>query len=435
MTILTVTTYPPGPTNHRQTLLDIQKDSLDFLCRIARTYGDLVHYCHGPGHVYLVSSPDLIQDVLVEQSDMISRTPIVRGSMGRFLGDGLLMSSGMLHRQQRQVMQPLFASAQLASYASLMIDCTEALLAEWHDGETRDIFQDMLRLGMDIIYRTLLGSGPDKHLANVQAAITLLQKYTGQMLKRTPQIPEADCQRAIAQLDEAAATLIDQRRTGAGVDLVTLLIDTTLPDTGQPMPDRQIRDEVVTFLAAGQETTASALAWTWYLLGQHPEAREQLQAEFQDKLGNRRATAGDLPALNLSTRILRESMRLYPPAWLLGRTPIAPITLGGYTIRPGDSIAISPYVIHRNPDVFPEPERFLPERFATEPPPYTYLPFGAGPHTCIGQSFAMLEMGLVMATIARQYDLELAPGQHIQPEPLITLQPKEGIKVILHRRR
>jgi cytochrome P450 len=423
--------YPPGPANSRRVLLDIQKNPAKFLLGLQRAFGNFVHYKHGPVHVYLVNDPDLIRTVLVDKADQMNRPDVARNSYGTFLGNGLVVSAGELHQRQRRAIQPLFTPTQIAGYAERMVDGTNELLDTWHDGETRNIAEDMTTLTMNIMYRTIFGAQPGKLRDELRSAVTTLVRYSGEMLKRTPHADE-ECRIANERFDRAYAELIALPHTTEKQDLLSHLRNTNLPETGQPMDPKQIRDEVATFFVAGHETTANALTWTWYLIAQHPGVEARLRAELDSVLGSRQPTVDDLASLPFTTQVIKESLRLYPPAWIIGRSPYETIELGGYPVEAKATLVISPYVLHRNSDVFANPEDFNPDRFSTEPPKYTYLPFGAGPHACIGQSFAMQEIALVLATMMQKYRIELVPGQQIEAEPLITLRPNGEVKAVVN---
>ncbi len=423
----TLPIYPPGPTDWRRDLLAIQHNPVAYLQNLQRTYGNFVHYRHGPAHCYLVNDPDLIRMVLVDQTDKLARADVVGRSLGKFLGNGLLIASGEAHHAQRRTMQPMFTPSYIAGYAQIMGNCADELTAGWGNGESRDVAQEMADLSMNIIYQTLFGSQPGELHDSVRSGIGTLQAYSGEMLKRTPQISEAECQTAVEQLDGAVQTLIDQhRREQLPDDFLSRLMTAPTAD-GHPFSATQVRDEAVTLMVAGQETTAVALAWTLYLLALHPEIQERVRQEAQK---SESLALSDYP---LTENVLKESLRLYPPAWLIGRTPLAPFEINGYLIQPGDTIAVSPYVLHHSSEAFPEPERFWPERFDVEPPRYTYLPFGAGAYVCIGQPFAMQEMLIVIRSILRNWRVEWPETDPVELEPLVTLRPKNGIRLILHK--
>ena len=410
--------YPPGPADWRKSLLEIQRSPTDFLLNLQRTYGDFVHYRHGPAHCYLINAPDLIREVLVDNADQMTRPPVTERSIGRFLGHGLLTSSGDYHAAQRKTMQPMFTPSWIAAYAPTMQVCVSELLSTWVEGAVRDLSQDMADLTMNIIYRTVFGTGVPHLQAGVRSAIETLQHYSGEMLRRTPTITEAQVVQAVAQLDAAVDEITASHNSSTDSESLTARLLRANGTDDRHLTARQIRDEAVTLFVAGQETSANALSWLFYLLAQHPNAVDALRT-------------GDEPDL-IEWTIL-EALRLYPPAWLIGRTPKAPYPMRGYTIQPGDSLVISPYVLHRTAELFAAPDEFLPERFKDAPPRYGFLPFGTGPHVCIGQAFAMQEMTLTLTEVLKHWQIELTSTDPIEPEPLVTLQPKTHIRAIIHQ--
>jgi cytochrome P450 len=312
----------------------------------------------------------------------------------------------------------------VATYTDTMSTCAEEVISAWQDDETRDIANDMMTVTANILYRTILGVHAKDMRIGLRTAISTLQRFAGEMVQRTPQMSEVECEAARTEFDLAFAQLLEQERGG---DLLSLLLQTG-------MPVQQIRDEMVTMMAAGQESSAHGLAWMWYLLGQYPQAQEQIYHEVLDVVGTDPLTSAHLEKLPVTVNIVREALRLYPPAWLIGRRPVQPVVIDDYTISPDDTIIVSPFVLHHTEVLFPDAECFKPERFAIEPTKYTYLPFGAGPHVCIGQSFAMLEMLTVLVTVIQDWRIELSPDAVVEWQPLVTLQPKYGIRVVLHKR-
>ncbi len=417
-------TYPPGPADWRRSLIEIQRSPTEFLLDLQHTYGNFVHYRHGPAHCYLINDPDLIRQILVDDADQMMRPPATGRSIGKFLGHGLLTTSGKYHHQQRKVIQPIFTPTWVESYAETMRQSVSDLTATWRDGDARDLVTEMADLTMNIIYRTIFGISPDALQNTVRSAIDTLQQYSGEMMRRTPQVSEADCQLAIAQLDAAVEELVaHHQQSGNQGDLLSRLLDTKTAD-GHPMTSQQIRDEAVTFFVAGQETSANALAWLFYLLATHPDQEAKVRESF--------GSSSPLENAYAEWTIL-EALRLYPPAWLIGRTPIETYTIRGYPIQPGDSLVISPYVLHRTSDFYAQPDIFWPERFQDALPRYSFLPFGAGPHVCIGQPFAMQEIRIALEMILANWRYELTSDAPIEPEPLITLQPRGEISVVLHK--
>ena len=421
--------YPPGPTNWRQSLIEIQRSPTQFLLDLQRTYGNFVHYRHGPAHCYLINEPELIRELLVDNHTALSRPPVMSSGIGRFLGHGLLTSSGAYHDAQRKAIQPIFTPAWIASYAQVVESCVDELTT-WQCGQIYDLAQAMSTLTSRVIYHTLFGAEAD-HLTSISTAINTLQRYSGEMLRRTPKVSEADIELAIEQLDTAVVELINLHpQKGDATNLLSRLLAIS-PNGSQTMTVQQVRDEIVTLLVAGQETSANALTWLFYLLARNPDEEARVRADLDNIIPELSVYS---PHASFTGWAILEALRLYPPAWLIGRTPNEPYEIQGYTIQPGDSLVISPYVLHRTPDVFPSPDQFLPQRFQSAPPKYGFLPFGAGAHVCIGQAFAMQEIAITLRTIMKRWHFELIDDAAVEVEPLVTLQPKSPIYMKLHKR-
>jgi cytochrome P450 len=369
--------------------------------------------------------------------------------LGKFLGNGLLTSDGDFHRQQRALVQPAFHTGRIQAYGRVMVDYTEHMMTTWEDGQIRDSDQDMMRLTMFIVSKTLFDADVSEEAERVGLAIQDLQEISNAEYRRAFPMPDwipttnnRRRRRAIAIIDETIKRIITDRRSTAknGMiedtgDLLSMLL-LAQDEEGGHMSDRQVRDEAVTLFAAGHETTSNTLTWTWYLLSQHPEAEARLHAELNAVLGGRPPTIEDLQNLPYTQMVLKESMRLYPPAWILnGRTATEDVIVGGYQIPTGSVAYVSPYLMHRLPDYFPEPERFDPSRFAPELeatiPRYAYIPFGGGPRVCIGNAFAMMEAQLILSTSAQRCRLSLTPGQEVIPSPQITMSVKDRLKMQL----
>jgi cytochrome P450 len=355
---------------------------------------------------------------------------------------------GDFHRRQRRLVQPAFHANRIASYAGVMVDYTLDRMAGWRPGAVLDIDDVMMRLTMDIVSKTLFDAEVSSQANEVGEAINTLQALTVEDFKAGYMLPvwvptrrNRQIRRATRSVDVTVNQFIrDRRESGEDKgDLLSMLLMAQDEDDGSVMTDRQVRDEAATLFAAGHETTSNALTWTWYLLSQNPHVERKLHDELDRVLGGRPPALADLKDLSYTEMVVKEALRLYPPAWvLMNRISFEPIQLNGFRIDPGDWIWVCPYITHRNPGYFADPERFDPERFApqreSELPRYSYIPFGGGPRVCIGNSFAMMEARLVLATIAQKYRLEMVPGQQVVPEPEITLRTRNGLKVELVER-
>ena len=438
---------PPGPKPHfligNVPLAD--SNPLAVFQRWAAEYGDIFYYRAGWIRVYFLNHPDLIEAVLVRQYQNLLKDRVIRNSRWLF-GEGLLTSEGETWKRQRRLTQPAFHRERIASYAGIMTQYTEQAVADWQDGAVVDLHREMMRLTLKIAVRTLFNVEPDGIREISQAADVLVRNMTGARmlmpsLARFLPLPSMlEVRRAVRQLDRTVYQIIDRRRRNKqdSGDLLSMLLEARDED-GSDMDDQQVRDEVLTFLLAGHETTALALSWAWHLLAENPEANERLCAELDRVLGGRAPTISDLTVLPYAEGVIKESMRLYPPAWGVGRTVAKEFELNGYCIPAGANVVMSQWVQHRDARFFPNPERFDPGRWRTETsrnlPRFAYFPFGAGPRQCIGASFAMMESVILLATMAQRFQPCAVPGHPVETLPSITLRPKRGVWMELRQRR
>jgi cytochrome P450 len=438
---------PPGPRARfpGAHLLAFSHDMLGFVCRLKREYGDVVAFRLGPERTVLLSHPEHLHEVLVRQHRAFQKGR--RGDVStQFLGEGLLNSEGARHQHQRRLLQPAFHRQRLAQYATVMTTAAARLRQSWQDGDALDIAPAMMRVTLAIAATTLLDADVEAEATAIgQAITTLLQRSPrvtlplAPLLRRLPLPSQRRLRRAQDYLDTLIYRLIDERRATSGEtgDVLAMLVGAQTED-GSPLSPRQIHDEALTLLLAGHETTALALSWTWYLLAQHPDVDAAMQAEIQSVLGGRLPTVEDLSQLQYTRMVFTEALRLYSPAWLMTRRAREAVVVGDYRFPPGTFFLLSPYLTHRDARFFPDPEAFLPTRWAapsdTGPARYAYLPFGGGPRQCLGEGFAWMEGLLVLATLAQTWRMQLVPGPPVEPWGLVTLRPKQGIHVHLARR-
>jgi cytochrome P450 len=437
--------YPPGPKGIplAGSLFDFARDPLGFLQHVSLTYGDIAHFSAGPGDYYLLSGPEYIHQVLVGKPDKFQKEQIDKVVLGRVLGNGLLLNDGAPWRRQRRLAQPAFHTKRIQAYAEAMVNAANQLIDEWPDGEQREIGYEMMKVTLQIVARTLFDTEVSGEFVKVHEALQELQDIAVSQIRMGVALPEwlplpmnSRQRKYRAMLDDIVLRIIRERRASGEDrgDLLSMLLMAQDEDDGSGMSDEQVRDEVMTIFLAGHETTATALTWVWYLLSQHPEAEKRLHDELDRVLGGRAPGLADLPQLKYAEMIVKETMRLYPPAWNFGRQSVEDIEIGGYTIRKGSTVFISPYVMHHHHQYFENPEVFDPERFSPENEAritkFSYIPFGAGPRVCIGNSFAMMEAQLILATIAQRQRLSLLSGQDVALEALVTLRPRHGIHMV-----
>jgi cytochrome P450 len=438
---------PPGPKPHFLigNMPLASPNPLAVFSRWAAEYGDIFYYRAGWIHVYFLNHPDLIEFVLVRNHQNFLKGRVIRNSRW-FFGDGLLTSEGEQWKRQRRLTQPAFHRDRIALYAGVMTNYAEQMLSLWQDGAVIDAHQEMMRLTLRIVVRALFDVEAEETEEISRSLNVMMRNNTGARLilppffRRLPTPQMFEFRRAVRKLNDTVDRIIDlhrrnERDTG---DLLSVLIEVRDED-GSHMDDKQLHDEVMTFLLAGHETTALALSWTWHLLSQDSQVEHKLHQELDRVLGGRIPTVSDLSSLTYTERIIKESMRLYPPAWSVARTVIKDFELAGYRIPAGANVVMSQWIVHRDPRFFSDPEKFDPDRWSNgnlqKLPRFAYFPFGGGPRQCIGASFAMMEAVLLLATIAGRFQLGKVEGKPIVPVASFTLRPKEGIYVALKKRR
>lgn len=438
-----------SPTDPRlrfpgQTFFAFRRDPVRFLRRLARDHGDVVPFRLGPERLMLVNHPDLIRDVLVTNARCYHKGRGLEKAK-RLLGEGLLTSEDDFHLRQRRLIQPAFHRQRIASYAETMTHCAARMRDEWRDGEARDMAEEMMQLTLAIVGKTLFNADVESEsqavgaaMAEVLALFNLFMLPFAELFERLPLPPVRRFNEARARLDAIIYRLIAEHRARGEDqgDLLSLLLSAQDED-GTAMTDAQIRDEAITIFLAGHETTANMLAWTWYALSQNPDAEAKFHAEI-DALPTDAPGLDELPQLSYTRRVLSESLRLYPPGWIVGRRAVADTSVGDSPVKKGTVLILAPTVTHVDPRWFLDPERFDPDRWTPEAeaarPKFAYFPFSGGPRICIGEQFAWTEGMILLATLGRKWKMRLDPKQRIGWQPIITLRPKYGMRMTLAER-
>ena len=445
------TRIAPGPPGERWlgNLRAFRHDVLGLMLTSAATYGDVVRFQLGPRVVHLLNHPDHVRHVLVTHRDNYDKRTRSAAFIQAVTGDSLLTSNGEFWQRQRRLAQPAFHRSNLAGFVRQMTDATTGLLKGWRErrepAAPLDIATEMMRVTYTIVGRTLFSTDTGADAETIGRAMDVILPHTfgrlGRVLNWPDWVPTTANRRfhaALQSVDAVVYRIIAEHRRAGPVegpdrDLLTSLLRVRDGETGAGFTDEQLRNETITFLLAGHETTANALTWTLYLLSQHPVVAEQLRAEVDQVLGGRTPTLEDLPQLGLVKRVIQESMRLYPPIWILERRAVEEDVVGGYRLPANSAVVLAPYALHRHPKFWTRPEVFDPERFAG-PVSEAYLPFGAGPRMCIGSEFAMLEAQLILSMVMQSFQLQLVPGHPVEPLPGITLRSRHGLKMTLNSR-
>jgi cytochrome P450 len=423
----------------------------DFLLDAHRQYGDIIQLKLGPRTAFALFHPEHVYHVLVKGRENFTKQARGYQKLRRIIGNGLVTSEGDFWLRQRRLAQPAFSPQRLAGFAATMVTAADEMTRTWNEPANRNehvnIAAQMMQLTLRIVGETLLGTDVTGEAHDVGESLTLVLEETSRRIhtpwdfqERIPTPSNRRFDQALERLNRSVHRIINERRQqpGAGDNLLSMLMAARDEETGQQMTDQQLRDEVMTFFLAGHETTAVALTWTWYLLSKHVDARRRLEEEADRVLGGRLPTIEDFPKLTYAKLVVQESMRLYPPVWGMARLTAKDEQLGDLLIPARSPVLLVQYVTHRHADFWDNPEGFDPERFQPSQVerrhPYAYFPFGAGPRTCIGNHFAMLEAVLIVATVASKWRLNLVPGAPIIPQPRVTLRPKGGLLMTIQRR-
>jgi len=422
---------------------DFKRDQLGFYVSCAREYGDWVETWLGPFRMWLVYHPDAIEEILVTRSrDFAKSSGLLR--LRPLGGNGLFLAEGDSWLRQRRLLQPAFHRQRLAGYGEVMVAFARRHTADWKDGRVVEMQSEMMALTQAIVAKTLFDADMSGDAYEAGQAAEMVTRDFGDRLQRLlvpaywlPTPRNLKLRRAIKRLDRLVYRIIEERRSSPRDrgDLLSMLVEAQDADDGSCMTVQQVRDEVMTLFMAGHETTATSLTWTWYLLAQHPEVEARLVDELAAVLEDRAPAVSDLPRLRYADMIVTEAMRLYPPAYGLGRQAVKPTEIAGHPVAKGDILIVGTYVVQRDARWFEEPESFRPERWegdlARRLPRFAYFPFGGGPRQCIGNGFAQMEAVLILATVAQRFRLSLVPGQRITPTPYVTLRPEPGIRLLV----
>jgi cytochrome P450 len=409
---------------------------------MSREYGDISFWQFLHVSSYFFAHPNEVESVLVTHYRSFTKGLGTRANPEIF-GNGLLTSEGEFWLRQRRLSQPAFHRARIASYAETMVREAERMVDDWSDGGECDIHREVMQTTLAIATRSLFGVDLGAKMPAVASALdAFIRQNAGvsvwQLFFKLPTVKRLRYLRGVSALDQIVYSIIHERRAGEmGDDLLSDFLRAQDTD-GSFMTDRQLRDEVMTMLLAGHETTALALTWSWFMLASNPEMQARLHEEVDRVLCGRSPTMADVGQLPYTNNVIQEVLRLYPPAWIMTRMATERVEIGGYLVPAGSNVIVSPWVTHRDARFFPQPETFDPERWSGDreqaAPKFAYFPFGGGPRACIGNNFALMEAAILLAVVAQRYKISLVPGQTIEPLASITLRPKNGVRVRLHKR-
>src|ERR1051326_549678 len=435
---------PSGPRNPWLAYAALYRDPLGYLTRAARKHGDVVHLKIGHKSDFLLNHPDLIRAALLDQENL---RRCVNRPLRRVLGAGLLTCRSERHRQQRSLLQPMFSRERITALGAVVVRQIALWAEKWRDGAVVDMSEEMTGLAISMAGKALFNLDFSSMPAELSdALVTVLEATRFKNLALTSKQVEKlslpfhrRFARAIEKLDAEIRTMVAERHAGGcdAPDLLSTMVRLH-KESRKGLTDQKIRDQILTFFTVGHETTATGLMWTWYLLSQNPDAATKVHSEVDQVLADRLPSGQDCDRLRYTRMVFAESMRLYPPVWLMTRRAVRDTQINGFTIRSGSYVHLSPFVTHRDSRYFPEPERFDPERWTPEAaavrPKFSYFPFGGGSLQCIGEGFAWMQSLLTIATLARRWRMRLVPGHRIELDPHITLRSRYGMPMMLERR-
>ncbi|MFB5650192.1 cytochrome P450 [Leptospira wolffii] len=419
----------------------LAKNPIEFFRLMNRKFGKTVRFGIRRIPFHLITQPEDIRRVLQENSQNYHKGVFYK-ELGRILGQGLLNSEGEFWKKQRKLIQPSFHRQRISEFVEIMGDETEKMLSRWKSSSpvSLDISKEMMRLTFAIVGRTLFRTEVESYASRIEAALKVALELTTRRITRLFPLPfhwptpeNRRLKKALLEMHSVVEELIEQRKKNPSNDLISMLLEVRDEETGERMSESQVRDEAITILLAGHETTANALSWAFYLLTQNPDVYAKIKAEAEEVLGNKAPGLEDIQKLSYTRKVVDETLRMYPPAWVIERTAMGPDQVGGYDVPAGTNISICIFNVHRDPDFWENPDRFDPDRFDEERsanrPKYAYLPFGGGPRICIGNIFALTEAALVLAMVVKNSRFDLDSKVPVVMEPLVTLRPKYGIRL------
>jgi cytochrome P450 len=438
----------PGPPGHFLFghLREFRRDVLALLLRASRRYGDIVRFRLGHHVVHLVNHPEFVEQVLRTRSSNYDKETRSARSIRNVCGESLLTSNGASWQCQRKLLQPFFHGDSVKRFSHLMLDATLRMLDSWkrlaERGQPVDVAAEMMQVTYGIAAKAFFNAESGPEAQTIERAMEIILPYTFSRLERAINLPgwfpsprNLSFKKALRSIDEIVYRIIERHRPSSeddrsDSDLLAMLLAAQGENKDPSLSDRRIRDQTITFLLAGHETTSNALTWTFHLLGQHPEAQNRLRGEVRFVLGSEPPTPEHLARLPFLRQVVREALRLYPPIWIIERRVIQEDTIGGFRLPAESAVVVCPFTLHRHPKFWEAPDEFHPERFADSLPP-AYIPFGAGARYCIGSEFALLEAQLVTAMVVREFSLSPVPQHVVQPWPGITLRTRTGLPMTL----
>ncbi len=442
---MTTLNKPPGPKGLPivGSLFAFMKDYIGFLRSVAKTYGDFAYFELAGRKIYLINNPEFIKDILITNNRNFSKSKVLKRSK-IVVGEGLLTSEGETHLKNRRLIQPLFHNKAIPNYADLMVSETKKFIDKWENDSVIDLHNEMMKITQTIVVKSLFGTDLGNKTQELIKSLNFIMNMFPRLLMPFSEILDylplpstIRFKKELKNIDNIIFELIEKRKNNYEnkYDLLSILLSSKDEKGNSYFTPNQIRDEVITFFIAGQETTSNSLCWAWYLISQNPEQRKNLYKEVEEVLGKNVPKIDDINKLKYVNNCFKEALRMYPPAWVVSRRVLNDYQLNGYTIPAGADIYMSQFVVHYDNKFYEEPDDFNPDRWEDENlPRFAYFPFGGGTRRCIGEPFAIMEAVLIIALVAQNFELELEPGFIVEMQPLITIRPKYGMNMIVKKR-